>query len=53
MKVHCLGHVVFYVKDLERSLTFYRNLLGFQEVRRIFNGMAAHSRRVAPTTNCS
>ena len=41
MKAHCLGHVVFYVKDLERSLTFYRNLLGFQEVGRIFNGMAA------------
>jgi len=41
MKAHCLGHVVFYVRDLERSLAFYRDLLGFQEVRRIFNGMAA------------
>ena len=29
MKAHCLGHVVFYVKDLERSVTVYRDLLGF------------------------
>ncbi len=41
MKAHYLGHVVFYVKDLEQSLGFYRNLLGFQEVGRIFNGEAA------------
>ncbi|MBH0176522.1 MAG: VOC family protein [Nitrospira sp.] len=41
MKAHYLGHVVFYVKDLERSLAFYRDLVGFQEVGRIFNGMAA------------
>ena len=41
MKAHYLGHVVFYVKDLERSLAFYRDLLGFQEVGRIFNGLAA------------
>src|SRR5262249_46297378 len=27
MKAHYLGHVVFYVKDLERSLGFYRDLL--------------------------
>lgn len=41
MKAHYLGHVVFYVKDLERSLTFYRDLLGFKEVGRVFNGAAA------------
>lgn len=41
MKAHYLGHVVFYVRDLERSLTFYRDLLGFKEVGRIFNGAAA------------
>jgi catechol 2,3-dioxygenase len=41
MKAHYLGHVVFYVKDLERSLVFYRDLLGFQEVGRIFGGKAA------------
>ncbi|MDO8547463.1 MAG: VOC family protein [Nitrospirales bacterium] len=41
MKAHYLGHVVFYVKDLEQSLAFYRDLLGFQEVGRVFNGAAA------------
>jgi catechol 2,3-dioxygenase len=41
MKAHYLGHVVFYVKDLERSLKFYRDLLGFSEVGRIFEGRAA------------
>jgi|TARA_Y100000294_G_C8535013_1_gene328659 catechol 2,3-dioxygenase len=32
MKAHYLGHVVFYVKDLKRSLSFYEELLGFQNV---------------------
>ncbi len=41
MKAQYLGHVVFYVKNLEQSLAFYRDLLGFQEVGRIFNGAAA------------
>ena len=41
MKAHYLGHVVFYVKDLEQSLAFYRDLVGFKEVGRIFNGAAA------------
>lgn len=41
MKAQYLGHVVFYVKDLERSLVFYRDLLGFTEIGRIFNGLAA------------
>ncbi len=41
MKAHYLGHVVFYVRDLERSLAFYRDLLGFQEIGRIFNEQAA------------
>lgn len=41
MKAHYLGHVVFYVKNLEQSLKFYRDLLGFREVGRIFNGAAA------------
>jgi len=41
MKAHYLGHVVFYVKSLERSLAFYRDLLGFREVGRIFDGKAA------------
>jgi catechol 2,3-dioxygenase len=41
MKACYLGHVVFYVKDLNRSLAFYRDLLGFQEVGRAFGGAAA------------
>ena len=41
MKAHYLGHVVFYVKGLEQSLAFYRDLLGFEEVGRIFSGTAA------------
>jgi catechol 2,3-dioxygenase len=41
MNAHYLGHVVFYVKNLDRSLGFYRDLLGFKEVGRIFNGTAA------------
>jgi len=41
MKAHYLGHVVFYVRDLERTLRFYRDLLGFSEVGRAFGGRAA------------
>ena len=41
MKAHYLGHVVFYVKNLEQSLTFYRDVLGFQEIGKIFSGKAA------------
>ncbi|HMS82190.1 MAG TPA: VOC family protein [Nitrospira sp.] len=41
MNAHYLGHVVFYVKDLARSLAFYRDLLGFKEVGAAFNGAAA------------
>ncbi len=36
-----LGHVVFYVRDLDQSLAFYRDLLGFREVGRTFGGAAA------------
>jgi catechol 2,3-dioxygenase len=41
MRAHYLGHVVFYVKDLERSLRFYRDLLGFREIGRTFHGKGA------------
>ena len=40
MKAHYLGHVVFYVKDLQRSLVFYRDRLGFKEIGRVFNWAA-------------
>jgi catechol 2,3-dioxygenase len=41
VKARYLGHAVFYVRDLERSLGFYRDLLGFREVGRVFGGAAA------------
>jgi catechol 2,3-dioxygenase len=41
MKARYLGHVVFYVSDLQRSLGFYRDLLGFKEVGKAFGGSAA------------
>jgi len=31
MKAHYLGHVVFYVKDIVRSVAFYGDLLGFDQ----------------------
>lgn len=33
MRVHELGHVVLYVRDLERSRRFYGEVLGWQEIR--------------------
>ncbi len=41
MKAHYLGHIVFYVKNLDHSLGFYRDLLGFTEIGRAFQGKAA------------
>lgn len=41
MKAHYLGHLVWYVRNLERSLGFYRDLLGFSEIGRAFGGQAA------------
>lgn len=41
VKAHYLGHVVFYVRDLEASLRFYRDLLGFRVVGEVFGGEAA------------
>lgn len=34
MKIHELGHVVFFVSDLTRSADFYRDTLGFNELER-------------------
>ncbi len=36
-----LGHVVFYVRDLDRSLTFYRDAVGLDVVGALFDGRAA------------
>ena len=32
MEAKYLGHVVFYVRDMEKSLGFYKELIGFQAV---------------------
>ncbi len=36
-----LGHVVLYVRDLEKSSTFYTEVVKLQQVGRIFNNRAA------------
>jgi len=36
-----LGHVVFYVRELETSLTFYTDMVGLAVKGRIFGGRAA------------
>lgn len=36
-----LGHVVFYVQNLEISTRFYQEIVGLQETGRTFNGRAA------------
>jgi len=36
-----LGHVVFYVRDLEKSSAFYRDVVGLNEIGRIFNSHGA------------
>jgi catechol 2,3-dioxygenase len=35
MKIQELGHVVLYVRDLERSRHFYRDVLGFSEIHAV------------------
>lgn len=42
MEVKELGHVVLYVRDLERSRRFYRDVLGFRELGAV-GGLAAQA----------
>ena len=35
MEIKELGHVVLWVRDLERSVHFYRDILGFREITRM------------------
>ncbi len=41
MAVKELGHVVLYVRDIERSRRFYRDVLGWREIASVFGGQAA------------
>lgn len=48
MKAYYLGHVVFYVREMKCSLTFYRNLLGFElvaEMKHLLNAVTLTSGR--------
>lgn len=40
MRTRHLGHLVLYVRDLQRSLAFYRDLLGLQAKGETFDGRA-------------
>lgn len=40
MQAQYLGHVVFYVKELERSLVFYRDVVGLKQVGKALGGRA-------------
>lgn len=41
MKANGLYHAVLYVRDLQRSVAFYRDLLGFEPIGETFGGRAA------------
>ncbi|HEU0220148.1 MAG TPA: VOC family protein [Gallionella sp.] len=43
MQIKALGHVVLKVRSLERSVTFYRDLLGMKEVARLGDKMVFFS----------
>lgn len=43
MQIKSLGHVVLKVRDLERSVAFYRDILGMKEVARYQGAMAFFS----------
>jgi catechol 2,3-dioxygenase len=43
MQVKALGHVVLKVRDLERSVSFYRDVLGMKEIARYQGVMAFFS----------
>ena len=45
MHIDSLGHVVLYVRDLERSRVFYRDVLGFPEVGSMPGAVAFSSGR--------
>ncbi len=51
MSIHRLNHAVLYVRDTERSVAFYRDVLGFEVVNELGNGAAAFLRAAASTND--
>jgi catechol 2,3-dioxygenase-like lactoylglutathione lyase family enzyme len=43
MQVKELGHIVLYVRDIERSRRFYRDILGWNEIGELGRGAAMFS----------
>lgn len=41
MEIRELGHLVLYVRDLDRSVAFYRDVLGFTPITPVMEGMRA------------
>lgn len=41
MEIKELGHIVLYVREMERSRRFYRGVLGWRELATAFAGQAA------------
>ena len=40
IRIHELGHVVFYVRNLERSVEFYRDVLGMPQIGNVDLGVS-------------
>ncbi|WP_198554457.1 VOC family protein [Nocardioides alpinus] len=54
MRIHEFGHPLLYVRDLDRSRRFYRDVLGWNEIRGECHCRSPRRRSPpdAPTTSC-
>jgi catechol-2,3-dioxygenase len=51
MPIHRLNHAVLYVRNVERSVAFYRDALGFEVINSIAGGKAAFLRAAGSTND--
>ncbi len=51
MAIHRLNHAVLYVRDVERSMTFYGDVLGFEVVSRLGDDRGAFLRAPGSTND--
>ena len=51
MAIHRLNHAVLYVRDVERSVTFYRDVLGFEAITEMAALRGAAFLRAPASTN--